>query len=107
MERESSVWVRNASTKALYPISGMLAGLLGGLIRARLGFTDELTQLALVAHGGFAGFLLGAAAALASMLWLGRASVTSLRGLMLAVSIAALTMGFLSTTLFRFLTSPG
>jgi hypothetical protein len=101
VERTRSVFERTASATAVFPIFGMLAGLLVGVIRARINFVDELTQLQLITRGGFVGFVLGAAIAVASVLWPGRRGATSLRGLMLAVLVAALLGWFLVTTLFN------
>jgi hypothetical protein len=101
VERARSVLERTASARAVFPIFGMLAGLLVGLIRARTSFADELTQLQLITRGGFVGFVLGTAIAVTSVRWLGKRGATSLRGLMLAVLVAALLGWFLVTTLFN------
>lgn len=101
MERARSVFERTASARAVFPIFGMLAGLSVGLIRAKTSFVDELTQLQLITRGAFVGFVLGTATAVASVRWLGWRDATSLRGLMLAVLVAALLGWFLVTALFN------
>jgi hypothetical protein len=94
MGRENSRLVKNVSAMALFPILGMMGGLLVGFVRARARAVDEFTTIGLVTRGGFFGFAIGTAVAMAlALLRLSPYSlgsrVVSLKGLMGIVVLAA------------------
>ena len=66
LNRQLSHLESDASRKIVWPILGMLGGLLVGGLRAWVGSSDELATIALVIAGGIVGSALGMAAILAT-----------------------------------------
>jgi hypothetical protein len=99
MNRNLSHLDSEASWKTLWPILGMLGGLsLGGLL-AWAGSSGELTTIALVIAGGITGSGLGMGAILAVSYRLQKGDLTSLKGLMTIVLVAAIVLWFILTFL--------
>ena len=98
MERSGSRLARNASAMALFPILGMLGGILLGVLRAWLFNLDPFIATGYYVRGGFLGSILGAAAAVAVAV-LERRNLTSIRRLMILIAIASVVLWFIFTLL--------
>ncbi len=62
MEPRKSRWEQSAGALALFPILGLLGGILVNVLRANLG-ADPFASVELIAQGGFLGSVFGVAVA--------------------------------------------
>jgi hypothetical protein len=85
MSRDSSHLESDASYKVLWPIAGLLLGLLVGALRSWLGPVDELKRVSLVIAGGIVGSALGMAVVFVYLIPLRKYNPTSLKALMTMV----------------------
>jgi hypothetical protein len=100
MDRDDSNLARAASTMAVWPILGMLGGLVLGAIAASLGRADEIASLSATIRWGVTGFFLGLALVVLLSLSLKRKDIISLRRLMVLIVIAGLLSWFFAKVLF-------
>jgi len=98
VERSGSRLTRNASAMALFPILGMMGGILLGAIRVWVLRADELAAVSYVVQGGFVGSVLGAMVAVGTAA-LERRSLTSLKRLMGFIVIVAVLLWAVITLL--------
>jgi hypothetical protein len=84
----------DASAKVLWPVLGLLAGLLVGALRSWLAGTDPLAAVSLVIAGGVVGSALGMVIVLAQLFPPRKYDLGSLRGLMSLVLAATLILWF-------------
>jgi hypothetical protein len=94
MNWDTSHLESDASRKVLWPILGLLCGLLAGGLRSWIAGVDELATIALVIAGGVVGSALGMAVVLATLYPLRRYDLGSLKGLMMLVLMAGLVLWF-------------
>ena len=101
MDQAKSKLGRVASGMILFPIAGMLGGLLLGatLVSFQRG-PDELAALYLVLRWGVTGFFLGLALVVLWSLDLKRTDVVSIRRLMVLVVIAGILAWYFARILF-------
>ncbi len=95
MDRHESHLESSASQKVLWPVLGMLGGLLLGGLRAWVGGGDELAATFLVIAGGLIGSVLGMTAILAMSYRFRKTDLNSVKGLMTIVLVAALVLWFI------------
>src|SRR5262249_7867062 len=106
MDRENPVFLSTASAMAIWPIIGMLGGLLLGSIRASLQRADEFASLSSTIRWGVTGFFLGLALIVLLSFSLKQSDITSsrnftsLRRLMVIVVVAALLSWYFTKILF-------
>jgi hypothetical protein len=100
MERDHPNLVRTASAMAIWPILGLLGGLVLGSVKASLQRAFELDGLVMTIRWGVTGFFLGLAVVLLLSLSLRRKDLISLRRLMALVAIAALLSWYFAKVLF-------
>jgi len=105
VEHSESRLTRNASAMALFPILGMLGGLLLGAIRVWILRPDELRALGYIVREGFIGSVLGAVV-LVGIAALERRSLKSLKKLMAYIVVVAVLL-WAAITLLRDLTANG
>ena len=105
MERIGSRLTQNASTMILYPILGMIGGLLLGALRTRIGRLDSFSSIELVVKWGFLGALFGAVAIVLVPV-LAKKNVSSVRRLLGVIGVAAVLLWFV-ISLLRDLTTSG
>jgi hypothetical protein len=89
MERPHTRLSQSASALVLFPIVGLLGGILLGVIRAQIMRGDPFANLVRVVEGGFLGSVFGAGAAIVFGI-LERKSLTSVKkmmGFVLAVAV--------------------
>jgi len=98
MENSGSRLTRNASAFALFPILGMLGGLLLGAIRVWILRADEFAAIGYVVQGGFVGSVFGAVVAV-GVAALERRSLTSLKKLMGFIVVVAVLLWAVITLL--------
>jgi hypothetical protein len=98
MKRNGSRLGTSASALALFPILGMLGGILFGLFRGWILNADAFTATAYFVRSGFVGSVLGAVVAVAAAV-LERGSVTSLKKLMVLIAVAAVLLWVVITLL--------
>jgi hypothetical protein len=92
---------RGASTAVIWPITGMVGGLLAGVFRARsLGLID-LDFLSCTLKWGVTGFFAGLGLVLLLAMSIRRGDVLSIRRLMALVAIAGVVAWFFARILFR------
>ncbi|MGC8640302.1 MAG: hypothetical protein ACP5XB_10550 [Isosphaeraceae bacterium] len=94
MNGDRSYLGADASRKVLWPILGLLAGLLMGGLRSWLAGVDELAALSLVIAGGVVGSALGMVIVLAQLFPPRNHDLGSLKGLMSLVLAATLILWF-------------
>jgi hypothetical protein len=94
MSRDSSHLESDASYKVLWPIAGLLLGLLVGAIRSWIGRADEILAVSLVIAGGIVGSALGMGVVMAALFPLRSYNLTSLKGLLTLVLVAAIILWF-------------
>jgi hypothetical protein len=100
-----SFLTKSASAMILFPILGMVGGLLYGAFRARAGRLDEFGSIELVVKCGFLGSVFGAMIAVAVAIF-GWKSVISLKKLLALIALASVLLWAL-ITLLRSLTASG
>ncbi len=88
MERPSSSLTRNASLLIIFPIVGMMGGIVWGVIPVWVWGGDPFYQVKSIVVGGFVGSVLGAATAVLIAV-LERGSITSLKKLMAIILVAS------------------
>jgi hypothetical protein len=98
MEHSESRLTRNASAMALFPILGMMGGILFGAFRVWIFSLDGLVGLRIVVQGGFVGSVLGAVVAV-GFAALERRSLTSLQKLMGLIVVVAVLLWAVMTLL--------
>ena len=100
-----SFLTKSASAMILFPILGMVGGLLYGAVQARVWRSDEFATIALVVKCGFLGSVFGAmiGVAIATVGW---RSVFTVKRLLLLVAFASVLLWPL-ITLLRSLTASG
>jgi hypothetical protein len=103
MDEHDSPLEASASFRVLFPVLGMLGGLLAGALRAWLGSGDPVASVGLVIAGGLVGSTLGMAAVLATAYPIRRVDLTSLRGLLILGVISAFVTWFVLGMLRDFL----
>src|ERR1700677_3343929 len=96
---------KSASAMILFPILGMVGGLLYGALRAGLGRLDDLRSIETVVKCGFLGSVFGGMIGVA-VATLGWKSVTSVKRLLIMVALASVLLWAL-ITLLRNLTASG
>jgi hypothetical protein len=94
MSRDSSHLESDASHKVLWPIAGLVLGLVVGAIRAWIGGATDLLAVSLVLAGGIVGSALGMGVVLAALFPLRSYNLTSLKGLLTLVFAAAIILWF-------------
>jgi hypothetical protein len=92
LEKPESRLAQNASALAIFPILGLLGGILFGLIRAGISGSDAFAKLQLATNGGFLGTIFGTALAVL-VAFLDRKSLFSLRRMMTLILVAAVLLG--------------
>ena len=90
--------MKSASLMAIFPIGGMLAGLLLSALRGRQLIPDDLFRLARMVRWGVVGFFMGCAFALLVVLF--RTRRLSVKGLMGLVAITAVVFWWIVSILF-------
>ena len=103
VERDLKSLESEASSKVLWPILGLLAGLLLGGLRAWISGAGDLSLLALVIAGGIVGSGFGMAAVFATAYPVRAIRITSLRVLMVLVLLVALLLWWLLRSLAELL----
>jgi hypothetical protein len=98
MERSESRLNRNVSAMALFPILGMLGGILLGAIRVKMLSADEIAAVGYLVQGGFIGSALGVAVAVVFAA-VERSTLTSLKKLMGTIVVIAVLLWALVTLL--------
>jgi hypothetical protein len=91
-----------ASWLVIIPITGLIGGLIIGLVAARISTSDELTTLRAVTKLGVAGFCLACVSILAAAS-LRRSAFKSLKGLVGLVAVASVLSWFVIRILFAVL----
>jgi hypothetical protein len=91
---------RSASAKAVFPIVGMLGGLLLGTVWAKVSRADELAAVHCVTRWAVTGFFVGLILVVFGALKLGRKDIISVRRLMLLAVIATLLCWYVVKILF-------
>jgi hypothetical protein len=94
MDEHESPFEASASRKVLLPVAGLLLGLLLGAVRAWVFTSDPLLATRLIIAGGLVGSTFGMAAVLAGAYPLRRTDLSSVRGLLILVLIAAIVTWF-------------
>ena len=96
--RPSSFLTKSASAMILFPILGMVVGLVYGAVRARAGRLDEFGTIELVVRCGFLGSVFGTliGVAVATLGWF---RVTSLKRILVLVAVASVLLWALITLL--------
>jgi hypothetical protein len=101
MDQDKPKLVRTASALILFPIVGLLGGLiLGATWNSFYRGRDEFAELHLVLRWGVTGFFLGLALVVVVSLNLRRKDLVSLRRLMVLVVIVSLLVWFFARILF-------
>ena len=100
MDRDNANLVGTASTMAVWPIIGMLGGLVLGAISASFRPANEIASLATTIRWGVTGFFLGLALVVVLSASLRRKDLVSIRGLMVLVVIAGVLSWFFAKVLF-------
>jgi hypothetical protein len=104
VDRDNPQLTRAASALVLWPIVGMVGGLVLGAIRASLGSRwDEIAGLLITIRWGVTGFFLGLALIVLLALGLRRPTgkdLVSIRRLMVLVAIAGLLSWYFARVLF-------
>ena len=96
---------KSASAMILFPILGMVGGLLYGALRAGIGRLDDLRSIETVVKCGFLGSVFGGMIGVAVATWSWK-SVTSLKSLLIMVALASVLL-WAWITLLRSLTASG
>jgi hypothetical protein len=91
MERINSGLAKSASAWALFPILGLMGGILFGVIRVWIWRGDELRALGLIVQGGFFGSVFGAVAVFVFAV-LERKNLASLKKMMGIILVVALLL---------------
>jgi hypothetical protein len=99
MNREQLEVPRSASALVIIPITGMISGLILGLVVARIVTSDELLSLRVATKFGVAGFFIGCVVILAGVC-VRRGAMRSLKGLIGFVAVVGLLAWFVTRILF-------
>ena len=87
----SSFLAKSASAMILFPILGLVGGLLYGVVRARIGRLDELGSIEMVVKCGFLGSVFGAMIGVVVAIQ-SRKSLTSLKRILALVAVACVLL---------------
>jgi hypothetical protein len=98
MDRPQSRLARSASALALFPILGLLGGILLGVIRAYIWRGDELMNLGLTVQSAVLGSLYGTAVAVIFAV-LERKNLTSIKRMMAIILVVAVVIWAVVTVL--------
>jgi hypothetical protein len=105
MERGESRLTQSASVLVLFPILGMLGGIILGVIRVWILRGDEIAAVVHIVRGGFIGSVIGVVAAVLVAV-LERRAFTSVRKLMVLVLVVGVVF-WAVITLIRDLVANG
>jgi hypothetical protein len=100
MNQQATKLARNASTAVIYPIAGMMVGLIVGGLRAMGRGPDEFAQLACVVKWGVTGFFAGLAFVVLLTFSSRGQGIVSMRRLMVLVVVAGFLAWFFARILF-------
>jgi hypothetical protein len=98
MPSSGSRLTRNASALALFPILGMLGGVVLGALRVWIVRTDELVAIGYIVKAGFIGSVVGVLVPVV-LATLERESLTSVKKLMVLVAVASVVLWVIITLL--------
>ncbi len=100
MNQEATKLVKSASAAVIFPIGGMLGGLLVGGLRASSQGPDEMAQIACVIKWAIAGFFAGLVLILFLAIDLRGKNIVSIRRLIVIILIAGLISWYITRILF-------
>ena len=100
MNQEATKLVKSASAAVIFPIGGMLGGLLIGSLRASSKGPDEMAQIACVIKWSIAGFFAGLVLILFLAIDLRGKNIVSIRRLIVIILIAGLISWYVTPILF-------
>jgi uncharacterized membrane protein AbrB (regulator of aidB expression) len=89
MDQDQRNFMRSASAQAIFPIAGLLGGLVLGAVVGTSGMPDELAKVFTVVKWGVTGCFVGLTLAVLLLIGLRRKDVVSVRSIMILTLIAA------------------